>query len=206
MTPLKGFKVGTWDLTQFSQSPPAVSLYFPESHRWSEISSLSKVILVFGKARSCRALNLGCRGAESPGWFDVSQENCTRCDAWVGRPHAEAAHHQLPIAAGFWIICTVFLEECSSLTQNLMQFHCSSHSVILNETATQSKYPLHGVYLPPRLVQWSGHCSHMHIPAPSPGLPGYMDVPQTILIILTVVGLFPDRPQYIYLCLCLYLS
>ena len=26
------FKVGTWDLTQFSQSPSAVPSYFPESH------------------------------------------------------------------------------------------------------------------------------------------------------------------------------
>ena len=53
------------------KSPSAVSLYFPESHEWSEISSLSKVILVLGKARSHRAPNLCCRGAESPGWFDV---------------------------------------------------------------------------------------------------------------------------------------
>ena len=41
-----------WDLTQFSQSPSAAPLYFPESHQWSEISSLSKEILVLGKARS----------------------------------------------------------------------------------------------------------------------------------------------------------
>ena len=34
-----------------------------------------KVILVLGKARSCRAPNLVCRGAESPRWFDVSQKN-----------------------------------------------------------------------------------------------------------------------------------
>ena len=27
--------------------------------------------------------NLGCRRAESPSWFDVSQKNCTRRDAWV---------------------------------------------------------------------------------------------------------------------------
>ena len=41
----------------------------------SEISSLSKVILVLRKARSRRALNLGCRVAEWPGWFDVSPKN-----------------------------------------------------------------------------------------------------------------------------------
>ena len=58
--------------------------YFLESHRWSEISSLSKVILVLGKAKSHRVPNLGWRGAELPGWFDVSQKNCTRPDAWAG--------------------------------------------------------------------------------------------------------------------------
>ena len=35
----------------------------------------------------------------------------------------------------------------------------------------------------------------MHIPVHSPWLPGYIDVTQSILIILTVAGLFPDRPQ-----------
>ena len=57
---------------QFSQSPSAAPLYFPESHWRSEISSLSKVILVLGKARSRRVTNLGYNKAESPGWFDVS--------------------------------------------------------------------------------------------------------------------------------------
>ena len=50
-------------------------VYFPESHRWSEISSLSKLILVFGEARSCRAPYLGCRGSESPEWLDVLPKN-----------------------------------------------------------------------------------------------------------------------------------
>ena len=66
-----------WDLTQFSQLPSAALLYFPESHWWSEISSLSKVILVLGKARSHRSPNLGCMGAESPGGFHVSPKNST---------------------------------------------------------------------------------------------------------------------------------
>ena len=61
------FKVGTLDLTQFSQLPSAASSYFPESHQWSEISSLSKVNFILGKARNHRAPNLGCSRAESPG-------------------------------------------------------------------------------------------------------------------------------------------
>ena len=40
-----------------------------------EISSLSKVILVLGKARSHRAPNLDYSEAESPGWLDVSPKN-----------------------------------------------------------------------------------------------------------------------------------
>ena len=153
------------------------------------------MILVLGKARSFRAPNLGCRGTESPGWFHVSSKN----SAWdVMHEWAccqdEAADHQLPIAAAFWIIQIVSLEECSSSTQNLMQIHCSTRSVILNATATQYTCSLEGIYYPHWLVQWSHWCSHMHIPVHSPWLPGYSDVTQTILVVFTTAGLFPDRP------------
>ena len=78
---------------------------FPESRWWSVISSLSMVILVWGKVRSCRVPNQGCRAAESAGWFDVLPKN----SAWdVRRDQArrgdKAARHQLPIAAAFWIV------------------------------------------------------------------------------------------------------
>ena len=72
MTSQSPSKQAPWDLTQFSQLPSAAPLYFPEPLRQSEISSLSKVILVLGKARSHRVPNLGYRDAESPGWLDVS--------------------------------------------------------------------------------------------------------------------------------------
>ena len=107
--------------------------------------------------------------------------------------HDEAANHQLPIAAASWIIQIVSMEKCSSLTQNLIQIHCSTHSVILNVMATQYTCSLNGIYRPHWLVQWGRHCSHMHIPVPSPWLPGYIDVSQTVLVILTMSGLFPDR-------------
>ena len=42
-------KEAPWDLTQVSRSPSAAPSYFPESHGRSEISSLSKEILVLGK-------------------------------------------------------------------------------------------------------------------------------------------------------------
>ena len=91
------------------------------------------------------------------------------------------------------IIWIVSVEECSSLMQDLIQICCSNCSVILNVTATQYTCSLNGVYHPHWLVQWSHHCSCMHIPVPSPWLPGYIDVTKTILIILTMVELFPDR-------------
>ena len=134
-SPLQRTYLGT---SQFSQSPLAAPSYFPESHQWSEISFFSKVILVLGKAKSHRASNLGYRGAESPGWFDVSPKN----SAWdVMHEWAcccdEAANHQLSIAAAFWIIQIASMAECSSLTQNLMQIRCSTCSFILSVMLTQ---------------------------------------------------------------------
>ena len=85
MMPRPPSKQAPWGLTQFSQSPSAVLLYFPKSHQQSEISSLTKVILVLRKARSHRTLNLGYRESESSGRLDVSQKKlCTRHDAWAG--------------------------------------------------------------------------------------------------------------------------
>ena len=98
----------------------------------------------------------------------------------------------------FWIIqivCIVSKEECSSLTQNLMQIHCSTHSVILNVRTAHYTCSLNGVHQPHWLVQWSRHCSRMSILVLFPWLPGYSNVMQTIFIILTRVGVFPDRPR-----------
>ena len=201
MIPQSPSKWAPWDLTQFSQSPSAAALYFPESHWLPQISSLSKVILIMGKARTCRVPNLGYSGAESPGWFDVSQKNSAR-DVMCEQASCpdEAANHQLPTAVAFCIIWIVSVEECSSLTQNWMQIHCYSHSAILNVTATQYTRSLSGVYRRPWPVQWSRHCSRTCIPVHSPWLPGYSDVVQTILVTLTLMGLFLDRPHiYMYI-------
>ena len=87
-----------------------------------------------------------------------------------------------------------------------MQMHCSTHSVILNALATQYTCSLNSIYHWP--VQWSHHCSPMHIPVHSPWLPGYIDVMQIILAILTTAGLFLDRPR-MYICIgsqCTYLG
>ena len=188
MMPQSPSKWTPWDFTQFSQSPSAALLYFPESH-W----------VVLGKARSHRVPTLGCSGAESPMWFgvfpknsagDVMHEHMCCCD--------EAADHQLPIVAVFWVIRIVSMEECSSLMENLMQICCSTPSAILNAMATQYMCSLNDVcHHPHWLVQWSHHCS-CTCPVHSLWLPGYMDVVQTVLVILTMAGLFLDQP-YIYI-------
>ena len=118
--------------------------------------------------------------------WDVTQEYCCH----------EAANHQLPIAAAFLIIWMVSVKGCSSLMQNVMQIHCTTHSFILNATATQCTCSLNCVYHPYWLAQWSHHCSLMHIPVHSPWLPDYIGVAQTILILI-MAWLFPDR-------LCIY--
>ena len=148
----------------------------------------------FGKSQKSQGTQSGHRGAESPGRLDVSPKNFVR-DSMHERTHCcvEAAGHQLPIAVAFRIIWIVFAEECSSLTQNLMQIPCSSCSVILNATATEYTCSLGSLYHPHWLVQWSRHCSLMCIPVPSPWLVDYIDVMQTFLIILIMVGLSLNR-------------
>ena len=113
--------------------------------------------------------------------------------------HDEAANYQLLMAAAFWIIWIVCMEECSSLMQNLMQICCCTCSVIFNVMATHSTYFLNSIYHHHWLVQRSRHCSCMHMPVHSPWLPGYIDVAQAILFILTMAGLFLDRPHHILL-------
>ena len=135
---------------------------------------------VLGKARSCRAPNLGFRGPESPGWFDVWPKNFPR-DVMHEQAccRDEAVNHQLPVVVAFWIIRIVSMCECSSLMQNLMQIHCSTRSVILNVMTTQYTGSLNGIYHPHWLVQWSRRCSRMHVPVHTPWLSGYINVMQT---------------------------
>ena len=162
---------------------------------------LSKVVLVWGKARSHRAPNLDCRGAESPGWFDVLPKSSAQdliheqvcC-------HDEAASHQLPITAAFWIIWIVSTQKHLNLTQNLVQIYCSTCSDILNAMATQHTCSLSGAHW---LVQWCRHYSHICIPVHSPWLPVYIHVRQTIFVMLIMAGLFLDRPLiYVSICVC----
>ena len=102
----------------------------------------------------------------------------------------------------FWIIWIVCTGEWSSLMQNLMQICCSTCSVILNAIATQYTCSLNSVYHPHWLVHSSLKSSLFTcIPVQSPWLPGYLSVLQTILLILTMAGLFPQRLVYVVVCI-----
>ena len=103
----------------------------------------------------------------------------------------------------FWIIWILFVEECSSLMQNAHSFLYSfSHF----ESGGHTVHMLTWQCLPPHWpVQWSHHCSHMCIPVHSVWLPGYIAVRQTVFIILTMAGLFPDRLlTYVYVYVNIY--
>ena len=136
-SPLQSRHLGTSH--SFPKSLSAATSYFPASHQWSEISSLSKVILVFGKSRSHRTPNLGFRGSESPGWFDVSQKKlCTRHDAWVGAlswwscqsPVAHSCsllNHPNSFCGGMFQLNTKF--DADLLLYSLSHFECNGHTV-----------------------------------------------------------------------------
>ena len=113
-----------------------------------------------------------------------------RCDVWAGILLWWGCRSPVAHSCNFLNHLNTFTEECWSLMQNLMQIHCSAGSVILNAMATQYTCSLNSVYHPHWLVQWSHHCPCMCIPVHSPWLPGYIDITQTILVILTMGGFF----------------
>ena len=121
-------------LLELSSAAPS---YFPESHQWSEIYSLSKVILVLGKARSCRAPTLGYMGVEPPGRFNVSPQNCTRHDVWAGvllwwswqSPVAHSCsllNYPSRLCGGIFKLNAKF--DADSLLYSLSHFECDGHT------------------------------------------------------------------------------
>ena len=189
------FKIGT--LRPHTVLPRAISCPVVFSWISSTVWNLFpfKGDFSFWKNQQLQGTKSGLWGADSPGWFDVAPKICGRHGhEWAGCPD-EAANHQLSIAAAFWIIWRVSMEESSSFMQNLMQIFCSTCSVILNVTATQVTCSLYSVYCPQWLVQWSCHFLHMHIPVHSLRVPGYIDVMPTTLIISTMLRLFLGRPH-----------
>ena len=219
MTPQSSPKQAPGAGTQFSQLPSAVPSYFPECHRRSEISSLSKLKCDFSLGEKPEVLGIPRSASSSHTvtcWYLlIEDQTCSTFSGVLlvaGLPECGSLSTESPPSlkhlchtftrtallhhpwkpSELWIVS---VEECSSFTQNWMQICCSTYSVILNVMATQYTCSLNGIYHPQWLVQWSHHCSHMRIPVHSPWLPGYIEVTQTILIILTMARLFPDRPR-----------
>ena len=111
--------------------------------------------------------------------------------------HNEAAKNELPVIVAFWVIQIVSPEECSSLMQNLLQISCSTCSVILNAMATQCTGSLNGVYCPP-----DQYCEDVivHVCAFQSTLLGCQ---VTLILHLTMVGLFLDRPHIYAILFCI---
>ena len=98
----------------------------------------------------------------------------------------------------FWIIWIVSTEECSNLMQIFLQICCSTQPFWMQQPhSTQCSFK--DIYHTHWPVQWSPHCSCMWSPVHSSWLPGYIDVTQTILIILTMAGFFQTIYTHIYL-------
>ena len=110
------------------------------------MSSLSKVILDLGKGRSHRAPNLCCRGLSHLGDLMFCQKPCIRRDAWVDALLWWSCQSPVAHSCGLLNHLNSFVEEWSSVPQNLMLNHCSIFSVILNAMATQYTCSVKGIY------------------------------------------------------------
>ena len=116
--------------------------------------SLTWVIWCFGKklCRTCEAW------ADSLLWWSCQSPVVYRCDL---------LNHANRFWSGMFKLNANF--DADSLFYLLSHFECGSHTV---HVFSQLGLP----FPPPQLVQWSHHCSHMHIAFHSPWLPGYIDV------------------------------
>ena len=151
------------------------------------------MILVLVKSRSCKSPNLGCAGAKSPGWFDVSPKS--------------SAYDVMHEWVHWWSCQSPVAHSCSLLN------HLNSlHRGMLKFNAVFDAYSLFYSQL---FWMWWPHATHAHSVASTAPLTSTVksslfthvhssplclaarlhDAVQTVLIILTMVGLFPDRPQ-----------
>ena len=134
---------GQWRLSPLQRRHFGTSQSSPNCHQllhriFLNLTNSLKVILVLGKARSCRAPSLGCRRVESPGWFDISPKNSAP-DMMHEQAccHDEAANHQLPTAVAFWSIWSFHRGmfklntkfDADSLLYSLSHFECNSYTV-----------------------------------------------------------------------------
>ena len=180
--------------------PSAAPLYFPESYQLSETCTLSKVILVLGKAKS------------SPYMFNI-----LRCSACC-RPSRTCItfNRYSTVSEGFVPHFNLRCTHCivpKSLLSHLNSFHRGMFKL-------NTKYDAESLLYSLSQFEWDGHTVHMltqwHLPpprtsavksslfmpghsSPLPQLPGYIYVTPTVLVVLTMAGLFLGRPHVIHL-------
>ena len=135
LSPLQSRHLGTSHSSPSRHHQLAAPSYFPESHWQSEISPLSRVILVLKKGRSRRPPNLGCRGTESFGWLDVLPKNsevwCKSGCSWGSCPSPVAhscglLNHLNSFRGGMFKLNAEF--DRVSLLYLFSRFECDSHT------------------------------------------------------------------------------
>ena len=147
----------------------------------------------FGKSQKLQGATSGLQG----GWvtwviWHVTKKFCMRHDAWAGAllwwscqsPVAHSCgllNHLNSFCRGMFRLNAKL--DAGSLFYSLSQFECDGHTVHMLTRWRLTR-------------QWNHHCSHMNIPVHSPWLPGYIDVTQTILVMLTMAGLFNSTISY----------
>ena len=146
------------------------------------------------KARSHRISNLSCRGLGHLGDLMFCQKTLyetwcmSRCivvlklSIWVAHS-CSLLNYPNSFQRGMFKLNTK--SDADSLLYSISHFECDGHTVHM-----LTQWHL----LPPLTRTVMSHCSCMRIPVHSPWLPGCIYVTQTILIILTLPGLFPDWP------------
>ena len=150
--------IGQWRLTPLQSRNVQISHSSPNRHQlprciFLNLSHGMKSLpfqrwLVLGKVGSHRAPNLGCRRAESPGWFDVSPKNSASdmMHEWAGAlswwscqsPVAHSCgllNHTNNFCGGILRLKAKF--EAEILLYSLTHFKCNGHTVqMLNSMAS----------------------------------------------------------------------
>ena len=114
-----------------------------------------------------------------------------RCDAWVGALlwrscQSPVAHSCIGIILSFcrgMFKCNTIFDADPLLYSLSFRMWWSTVHMLTQQCP-----------LSPLTSRVKYHCSCVHILVHTPWLPGYVDVAQTVLVILTMVWLFPDRP------------
>ena len=192
LTPLPSRYLGTSHSSPNRHQLPC--RIFPESHWWSEISSLSKVILVLGKARNGRVPNLGCKSGCQITW-----------GIWCFAKKLDMKH-DARVGALLWWSCQSPVTHSCSLLNHLNSFHRGMFKLIAKsdgdlfywlshfECDSHTEHMVSQRRLLPLLTSTVKSLFMYALPVHSPWLPGYINVAQTVFI-LTVVWLFPGRPH-----------